>query len=97
MGKRKAAQSQYNTQRGTTPVRKRARIGKGKHILPPSESDLKGHLTFTKKKDKARYQDIYVALGLTLFGGDGFNWKKRGYLLFLSTRTRSDTTTTQAP
>ena len=53
MGKR-----QSTTKPKTTPERKRARLGKGKHVLPPSETELNGHLSFTKKKDKERYQEI---------------------------------------
>ncbi|KAL2514144.1 putative RNA-dependent RNA polymerase 1 [Forsythia ovata] len=50
--------SSTNIEVGTFSTRKRAQIGKGMHILPPSESDLNGFLQFTMKKDKGRYKHI---------------------------------------
>ncbi|KAL2501608.1 putative RNA-dependent RNA polymerase 1 [Forsythia ovata] len=52
------AETRSNTEDSISPKRKRARIGKRMHILPPSESDLNGFLRFTKKKDKDRYKHI---------------------------------------
>ncbi|KAL2550383.1 putative RNA-dependent RNA polymerase 1 [Forsythia ovata] len=52
------AETRSNIEDGISPVRKRARIGKRMHILPPSESDLNGFLQFTKKNDKDRYKHI---------------------------------------
>lgn len=53
-----SSKSPQNLDQSSSPAYKRSRVGKGLKIFPPSESDLNGNLTFTKKTETDRYRAL---------------------------------------